>query len=108
MRFYVGANKRVKICSQYLSDMICCKLETVETMTSNLLHILLHILRWENGTALTEAMSEHPRVTYEDGGHPVSVDTSRVVFLLVSDIGAERVNTAVLKFRNRSDVLPVS
>lgn len=55
-----------------------------------------------------EAMSEHPRVTYDDGGHPVSVDTSRVVFLLVSDIGAEGVNTAVLKFRNRSDVLPVS
>lgn len=70
--------------------------------------MLLHIFRRENGTALMEAMSEHPRVTYDDGGHPVSVDTSRVVFLLVSDIGAEGVNTAVLKFRDRSDVLPVS
>ncbi|CAM9980275.1 unnamed protein product [Ascophyllum nodosum] len=56
--------------------------------------------------ALTEAMSEHPRVTYDDGGHSVSVDSSRVVFLLVSDIGAEGVNAAVLRHRRRSDVIP--
>ncbi|CAN0462981.1 unnamed protein product [Ascophyllum nodosum] len=56
--------------------------------------------------ALTEAMSEHPRVTYDDGGHSVSVDSSRVVFLLVSDVGAEGVNAAVLRYRRRSDVIP--
>ncbi|CAN0334184.1 unnamed protein product, partial [Ectocarpus sp. 12 AP-2014] len=37
--------------------------------------------------ALAEAMSEHPRVTFERGGQNVSVDSSRVVFLLVSDVG---------------------
>ena len=52
-------------------------------------------------------MSEHPRVTYENGGHNVSVDSSRVVFLLVSDVGAEGVNAAVLRYRKRSDVIPV-
>lgn len=57
--------------------------------------------------ALTEAMSEHPRVTYQDGKKVVAVDTSRVIFLLVSDVGAEDVNKAVLKYRNRSDVLAV-
>lgn len=58
--------------------------------------------------ALAEAMSEHPRVTYEKGGQNVSVDSSRVVFLLVSDVGAEGVNAAVLRYRKRSDVIPVS
>lgn len=57
--------------------------------------------------ALTEAMSEHPRVTFEKGGQNVSVDSSRVVFLLVSDVGAEGVNAAVLRYRKRSDVIPV-
>ena len=57
--------------------------------------------------ALAEAMSEHPRVTYEKGGQNVSVDSSRVVFLLVSDVGAEGVNAAVLRYRKRSDVIPV-
>lgn len=52
-------------------------------------------------------MSEHPRVTYENGGQNVSVDSSRVVFLLVSDVGAEGVNAAVLRYRKRSDVIPV-
>eukprot|EP00903_Cladosiphon_okamuranus_P010872 g10269.t1 len=56
--------------------------------------------------ALAEAMSEHPRVTYEKGGQSVSVDSSRVVFLLVSDVGAEGVNAAVLRYRKRSDVVP--
>eukprot|EP00752_Nemacystus_decipiens_P016283 g14562.t1 len=56
--------------------------------------------------ALAEAMSEHPRVTYEKGGQNVSVDSSRVVFLLVSDVGAEGVNAAVLRYRKRSDVIP--
>lgn len=58
-------------------------------------------------SALTEAMSEHPRVTYEDGKESVSVDTSRVIFLLVSDVGAEGINSAVLRYRNRSDVVAV-
>lgn len=53
-------------------------------------------------------MSEHPRATYEKGGLSVSVDSSRVVFLLVSDVGAEGVNAAVLRYRKRSDVIPVS
>lgn len=53
-------------------------------------------------------MSEHPRVTYEKDGQNVSVDSSRVVFLLVSDVGAEGVNAAVLRYRKRSDVVPVS
>lgn len=53
-------------------------------------------------------MSEHPRVTYEDGKESVSVDSSRVIFLLVSDVGAEGVNNAVLRYRNRSDVIAVS
>lgn len=57
--------------------------------------------------ALAEAMSEHPRVTYEKGGQNASVDSSRVVFLLVSDVGAEGVNAAVLRYRKRSDVIPV-
>ncbi|CBJ33632.1 conserved unknown protein [Ectocarpus siliculosus] len=56
--------------------------------------------------ALAEAMSEHPRVTFERGGQNVSVDSSRVVFLLVSDVGAEGVNAAVLRYRKRSDVVP--
>ncbi|CAN0231951.1 unnamed protein product [Hapterophycus canaliculatus] len=53
-------------------------------------------------------MSEHPRVTFEDeeGGQSVSVDSSRVVFLLVSDVGAEGINSAVLRYRGRSDVIP--
>lgn len=58
--------------------------------------------------ALAEAMSEHPRVTYEKGGQNVSVDSSRVVFLLVSDVGAEGVNAAVVRYRKRSDAVPVS
>lgn len=52
-------------------------------------------------------MSEHPRVTFEEGGQNISVDSSRVVFLLVSDVGAEGVNAAVLRYRKRSDVVPV-
>ncbi|CAM9495410.1 unnamed protein product [Scytosiphon promiscuus] len=58
--------------------------------------------------ALAEAMSEHPRVTFEEeeGGESVSVDSSRVVFLLVSDVGAEGVNAAVLRYRKRADVIP--
>lgn len=52
-------------------------------------------------------MSEHPRVTFEESGQNVSVDSSRVVFLLVSDVGAEGVNAAVLRYRKRSDVVPV-
>lgn len=57
--------------------------------------------------ALAEAMSEHPRVTFEEGGQGVSVDSSRVVFILVSDVGADGVNAAVLRHRKRSDVVPV-
>lgn len=53
-------------------------------------------------------MSEHPRVTFNDGWRQVSVDSSRVIFLLVSDVGAEGVNAAVLRFKKRSDVVPVS
>lgn len=53
-------------------------------------------------------MSEHPRVVFEDGRKVVSVDSSRVIFLLVSDVGAEGVNAAVMRYRNRSDVVPVS
>lgn len=53
-------------------------------------------------------MSEHPRVTYQDGKETISVDSSRVIFLLVSDVGAEGVNAAVLRYRSRSDVVPVS
>lgn len=53
-------------------------------------------------------MSEHPRVTYEDGEKTISVDSSRVIFLLVSDVGAEGINAAVLRYRNRADVVAVS
>eukprot|EP00904_Undaria_pinnatifida_P001512 jgi/Undpi1/11361/HiC_scaffold_30.g13658.m1 len=55
--------------------------------------------------SLMEAMSEHPRVTYEEGRKSVSVDTSRVIFVLVSDVGAERLDAVVRSFRSRSDVV---
>ena len=58
-------------------------------------------------TALMEAMSEHPRVTYEEGRKSVSVDTSRVIFVLVSDVGAERLDAVVRSFKSRSDVVAV-
>ncbi|CAN0102886.1 unnamed protein product, partial [Ectocarpus fasciculatus] len=57
--------------------------------------------------ALTEAMSEHPRVAFERGGRNVYVDSSRVVFLLVSDIGADSVLLEMMKYQKRSDVPPV-
>lgn len=55
-----------------------------------------------------EAMSEEPRVTYEKGGRSVQVDSSRVVYLLVSDVGADGIEKATLQYRKRSDVIPVS
>ena len=57
--------------------------------------------------ALMEAMSEHPRVTYEEGNRSLTVDSGRAMFLLVSDVGAEGINAAVLRYRRRSDVAPV-
>lgn len=54
-----------------------------------------------------EAMSEHPRVTYEEGKKSVSVDTSRVIFVLVSDVGAERLDAVVRSFKSRSEVVVV-
>ena len=58
--------------------------------------------------ALMEAMSEHPTVTYEEGNRSVTVDSGRAIFLLVSDVGAEGINAAVLRYSRRSDVAPVS
>ncbi|CAM9779996.1 unnamed protein product [Discosporangium mesarthrocarpum] len=61
--------------------------------------------------ALTEAMSEHPRVTVEGSGWlwageglGDSLDSSRVIFLLVSDVGSDGVNAAVMRHRSRSEV----
>lgn len=57
--------------------------------------------------ALMKAMSEHPTVTYEEGNRSVTVDSGRAIFLLVSDVGAEGINAAVLRYSRRSDVAPV-
>lgn len=54
-----------------------------------------------------EAMSEHPTVTYEEGNRSVTVDSGRAIFLLVSDVGAEGINSAVLRYSRRSDIAPV-
>lgn len=99
-------------CYTVVSRTCCTRFGSSRNGTDTLLYMLeatCYFPSFANPTppALTEAMSEHPRVTYDDGEGPVSVDSSRVIFLLVSDVGAEGVNAAVLRYRKRSDVVPV-
>jgi len=53
---------------------------------------------------LMEAMTEHPQLTFFSNGKAVTVDCSKVIFLLVSDIGWERMVSRQLLYRTRSEV----
>jgi len=53
---------------------------------------------------IMEAMTEHPTLTYFADGKTVAMDCSKVVFILVSDIGWEKMVSKQLTYHDRSDI----
>lgn len=53
---------------------------------------------------LMEAMGEHPVLTYYSHGRAVTVDCSRVIFILISDIGTDAILEVLLNYKTREEV----
>jgi len=53
---------------------------------------------------LMEAMTEHPTLTFFSNGKSTTVDCSKVIFILVSDIGWERMVAKQLEYKTREEV----
>jgi hypothetical protein len=56
--------------------------------------------------ALSEALSEHPTITYYGEKEPRSLDTSHVVFLLISDIGWHEIMELLITHKSIEEIPP--
>ncbi|CAM9486667.1 unnamed protein product [Chrysoparadoxa australica] len=81
-------------------------LKTLRECSGNAVVLFDEIQKVVPGTldVLLEPMSEHPVLSYYSSGQAATVDTSKVVWILVTDIGADSIQDVILSYKKRDEV----